>query len=127
MVAVALSACGFGMAIHILEADPAVNDSLALLLRNLGHEVLSHSDAASFFRGDPPSPQDSVILDLMLGDVSGVAVIKWLQRLREPPHIIAVSGEPRMVIDAQLRGMDVPHLLRKPLCEDLITAKLARH
>ena len=47
MVAVALGACGFGMAIHILEADPAVNDSLALLLRNLGHEVLSHQDAAS--------------------------------------------------------------------------------
>jgi len=115
------------MAIHILEGDPAVNDSLALLLRNLGHEVLSYPDAASFFRGDPPSPQDSVILDLMLADVSGVAVIKWLQHLREPPHIIAVSGQPRMAIEAQLRGMDVPHLLRKPLCEDLITAQLARH
>jgi|ERR1700730_11232106 FixJ family two-component response regulator len=115
------------MAIHILDGDPGVNDSLALLLRNLGHEVLSYPDATSFFRGDPPSAQDSVILDLMLSDVSGVAVLKWLQRLREPPHIVAVSGEPRKVIEAQLRGMDVPHLLRKPLREDLITAKLARH
>ena len=115
------------MAIHILEGDPGVNDSLALLLRNLGHEVVAYRNATSFFRGEPPSAQDSVILDLTLGDVSGVAVIKWLQRLREPPHIVAVSGQSRKVIEAQLRGMDVPHILRKPLSEDLITAKLARN
>jgi FixJ family two-component response regulator len=113
------------MAIHILEGDPGVSDSLALLLKNLGHHVVSHRDGISFFTQDPPSRDDTVIVDLALPRTGGIAVIKWLQRLREPPHIVAISAQPQRMIDAELRGMKV-HLVRKPLRADAILTHIER-
>lgn len=109
------------MTIHIVEDDPGVSDSLVLLLSNLGHRAVAYPDAETFFRQEPPSPGDTIIVDLLLPGISGEKVIRWLQRLDRPPQIIAISGQPQSAIDAQLRGMAMPRLLRKPLTEETIT------
>lgn len=113
------------MTIHILEGDSGVNDSLLVLLESLGHHVLSHRDGGAFFRCDPPAPQDTVIVDLALPVVSGVAVIKWLQRLADPPRIIVIAGAPQAAIEAQLRGLRIAPALRKPLRESDLVARLS--
>jgi FixJ family two-component response regulator len=114
------------MAIHILEGDAGVSDSLAILLKNMGHDVVEHRDGLSFFAHEPPGRHDSVIVDLALPATGGIAVIKWLQGLREPPHIVAISAQSQPAIDAELRGMQVPHLVRKPLRADAILKYLER-
>lgn len=112
------------MAVYILEDDPGVSDSLAVLLGSLGFEVVSHSDAERFFRGPPPGPSDIVFVDLMLPGIRGADVIRWLQKLREPPRIIVMSGQSQSVIDSELRGVDVKRVIRKPLSQTAITAHL---
>ena len=112
------------MTIHILEGDPGVNDSLVVLLESLGHRALSHRDGGAFFRCDPPAPEDTVIVDLALPGISGVAVIKWLQRLADPPRIIVIAGAPQAAIEAQLRGLPLAPVLRKPLRESDLVAQL---
>lgn len=109
------------MTIHIVEDDPGVSDSLVLLLRSLGHQAVAYADAETFFRQEPPSAADTIMIDLMLPGISGAKVIRWLQRLASPPRIIAISGQPQSAIEAQLRGMAMPRLLRKPLTEETIT------
>ncbi|GGE93504.1 hypothetical protein GCM10007285_21380 [Stappia taiwanensis] len=112
------------MTVHIVEDDPGVGDALALLLRQIGHEVAIHPDAESLFEDPPPATQDTVIVDLGLPGVSGVQVIRWLSRLKTPPKIIAISGQPRQVIEKML-GDDQPAiLLRKPLTEEAIVRHL---
>lgn len=113
------------MAIHIVEDDPGVSDSLLMLLRNMGHEASAYPDAEAFFRAEPPGARDTIIIDLLLPGISGARVIKWLQNLKDPPQIIAISGQPQAAIEAQLRGVRVPHLLRKPLTGDTISSFLA--
>ena len=113
-----------GVTIHIVEDDPGVSDSLVLLLRSLGHQAVAHPDAETFFRQEPPGAADTIIIDLMLPGISGAKVIRWLQRLASPPKIIAISGQPQSAIEAQLRGMSMPRLLRKPLTEENITHEL---
>lgn len=110
--------------IHIVEDDPGVSDALVLLLRSLGHHAVAYPDAETFFRHEPPGTGDVIIIDLVLPGISGVKVIRWLQRLANPPAIIAMSGQPQAAIDAQFRGMKMPRLLRKPLTEDVITHEL---
>lgn len=110
--------------IHIVEDDPGVSDSLVLLLRSLGHHAIAYPDAETFFRQEPPGAGDTIIIDLLLPGISGAKVIRWLQRLANPPTIIAISGQPQSAIEAQLRGMTMPRLLRKPLTEDVITQEL---
>jgi len=113
------------MTIYLVEDDSAVRDSLMVLLRNMGHQVATYPDGESFLQAVPPGRDDDVIVDLHLPGISGSDVIRRLQALDCPPRIIALSGEPQAAIKKQLRGMRVPHLLRKPLTADDIAACLA--
>jgi len=114
------------MAIHVLEDDPGVSDSLALLLGDMGFEVFCHHDAEHFFRNPPPASSDIVLVDLALPGITGAEVIRWLQRLKDPPRIVAMSGQSQAVIDAELRGIGITQVMRKPLNQAAIAAHLAR-
>jgi FixJ family two-component response regulator len=107
--------------VHILEDDPGVSDSLDMLLRGMGHRTVAHPDAESFFAADIPGPEDVVVVDLMLPGISGARVIRWLSRLKEPPRVVAISGQPRAAIEAQLRGLEHLPVLRKPLSPELVS------
>jgi FixJ family two-component response regulator len=113
------------VAVHVLEDDPGVSDALALLLDHLGFEVVCHADAEDLFRGEPPTGRDIVFVDLMLPGISGKDVIRWLQKLRDPPRIVAMSGQSQGTIDAELRGIGVTQVIRKPLTHTAITKQLA--
>jgi FixJ family two-component response regulator len=110
------------MTIHLLEDDPAVSDSLTLLLRQMGHQVVCYGDGESFLSAPPPAPEDTVIVDLLLPGISGAEVIDRLQG--SPLRIVALSGQSRIDIRKQLKGRRVAHLLRKPLTADAIAACL---
>jgi FixJ family two-component response regulator len=112
------------MTIHLLEDDPAVSDSLTLLLRHMGHRVLCYDNGEAFLSAPPPAPQDTVIVDLLLPGISGAEVIDRLQQCESPPRIVALSGQPRADIRKQLQGRRVAHLLRKPLTADAVAACL---
>lgn len=108
------------MTIHIVEDDPGVSDSLTLVLEQMGHEAQAHPDAESFFEHDPPGAQDTLIVDLGLPGISGVQVIRWVQRLACPPRVIAISGQSRTMIDRQIGDLVIPKVLRKPLSQEAL-------
>lgn len=112
------------MVVHIIEDDPGVSDSLALLLGALGHDPRVYPDAESFFECEPPQPQDTVIVDLGLPGVSGMQVIRWLTGLRVPPKVIAITGQPSRAIAEAVEGDTPPILLRKPLSEEALVTHL---
>ncbi|WP_407048369.1 response regulator [Methyloraptor flagellatus] len=112
-------------AVHVLEDDPGVSDSLRFLLQALGYEVRLHPDAESFFENPPPRPQDVVIVDLGLPGISGAQTIRWITSLREPPRVIAITGQSQKAIDDEMRDIVGPHhLLRKPLSGERLVAVL---
>jgi FixJ family two-component response regulator len=114
------------MAIHLLEDDAGVNESLALLFAYLDFDVIRHDSAESLFRSIPPGDDDVVFVDLKLPGVSGAEAIRWLQSLRHPPRIVVISGQSQVVIRSELAGMDVAGVLRKPLDQETILGELRR-
>ncbi len=104
------------MAIHILEDDPGVSDSLQTFLQGMGHDAFVYRDAETFFGQEPPASKDTIIVDLLLPGISGARVIRWLLTLKDPPTVIAISGQAQSVIDRQLSGLaGIAKILRKPL------------
>src|SRR5262249_29263010 len=89
---------GRTMSIHLLEDDAGVNESLALLLTHFNLHVIRHGSAESLFRAQPPSADDIVFVDLKLPGVSGAQTIRWLQSLKQPPHIVVISGQSQATI-----------------------------
>jgi FixJ family two-component response regulator len=108
------------VAVHILEDDPGVADSLVLFLRGMGHEAVAYPDAETFFEALPPLPDDLIIVDLLLPGVCGAGVIRWLQRMPRPPRVIAITGQPQFAIEKQTRGLENVPVLRKPLTRETI-------
>jgi len=115
---------GNPVTVHIIEDDPGVGDSLALLLGQIGHEVRVYPDAESFFEASPPTAHDTVIVDLGLPGLSGVQLIRWLNGLRIPPKVIAITGQPHRAIMEMLEGERPAILLRKPLNEEALVSHL---
>jgi|SRR5215468_1946064 len=113
------------MLIHIVEDDAAVCDSMSLLLSESGCDVLSHRDAESFLAAAPPGAEDIVFIDLVLPGLSGAAVVRWLQALKHPPHIVVMSGQSKRRIEMELNGLDRLQILRKPLTRDAVAAQIA--
>lgn len=110
------------MAVHILEDDPGVSDSLLTFLGGMGHHVIAYRDAESFFEAEPPLPTDIIIVDLLLPGISGARVIRWLQGMRQPPRVIAITGQPQSAIERQIRGLGDVEVLRKPLNSETIAS-----
>jgi FixJ family two-component response regulator len=114
------------MAIHVLEDDAGVNESLALLFAHFNFDVICHGNAESLFRGKPPGPDDIVFVDLKLPGVSGAEAIRWLQSLKGPPRVVVISGQSQAIIRSELAGLDVAGVLRKPLDQESIVGELRR-
>ena len=112
-------------AIHLLEDDSGVNESLAMLFEHFNFDVFCHRDAESLFRGAPPGGDDIVFVDLKLPGVSGAEAIRWLRSLKAPPRVIVISGQSQAIIRSDLAGMDVA-VLRKPLDQDTVLRELRR-
>jgi DNA-binding response OmpR family regulator len=110
------------VAIHIVEDDPGVSDSLQLTLKAMGLEAVAHPDAETFFEVATPSAADTIIVDLALPGLSGATIIRWLQLMQAPPRVIAITGQSQTRIDRELRGLHVGEVFRKPLSTELIAA-----
>ncbi|MCY1708222.1 response regulator [Pannonibacter sp. SL95] len=112
------------MTVHIIEDDYGVADALATLLGGVGHDAICYPDAESFFEAPPPLSQDVVIVDLGLPGLSGVQVVRWLEKLKTPPRIIVISGQSNTQIRNVISKLRPVVFLRKPLSEDLLVPHL---
>jgi len=110
--------------VHVVEDDAGVSDSLALILGNLGHKVISYPDAESLFKAGLPEGADAVIVDLSLPGIPGAQLVRWLLSLASPPRVVVITGQSQGFIDHQLRGLKPTWLVRKPLDVDAITRVL---
>src|SRR5215469_3329772 len=114
------------MAIHLLEDDAGVNESLALLFAHFNFDVIRHRNAESLFRAEPPCADDVVFVDLKLPGASGAEAIRWLQSLKEPPRIVVISGQSQAIIRWELADISVAGVLRKPLNQESVLRELRR-
>jgi FixJ family two-component response regulator len=114
------------MTIHLLEDDAGVNEALALLFSHFKFDVVRHGNAESLFDAAPPAASDIVFVDLNLPGASGADAIRWLQSLKHPPFIVVISGQSQATILAELAGMEVTAVLRKPLDQEVILGELYR-
>jgi len=81
----------------VVDDDPAMVESLAMLLENHGFCVLTAADgvrALEVFRKRSPSV---VVTDIMMPELDGIGVILQMRRERPDLKIIALSGGGRVV------------------------------
>ena len=107
---------GAGETILVVEDDEALREMTAYMLKKLGFSVLSAASgeqALDLFRRRH-AEVDLVLLDVVLGDVTGDEVMRNMQELSPEVKVLVTSGfrkedEPRQLLDAGALGF-----LKKP-------------
>jgi two-component system response regulator FixJ len=111
-----------GTTIHVIDDDPAVRDSLKLLLELHGHRVATFDSGESFLRdrtrGGAGRPH-CILLDLDMPGMNGLALLERLRGEAGTPPIIVISGRGK-AIRPRLEEAGAAGFLEKPFAEELL-------
>ena len=103
----------------VLDDERLVGQTIMRIAAAAGFQVRHAETATAFFALLDEHPADIVIVDLVLPDTDGVAVMERLAERPVRPHVIISSGVGSRVLDAarrvgSARGLQVLGVLPKP-------------
>ncbi|HLZ07234.1 MAG TPA: response regulator [Chloroflexota bacterium] len=108
-----------GCIILVVEDDPEIRTVLLEILEEENLTVIGARSGAEALAIVEQEAIDLIILDLVLPDVSGIAMIKEIRSRRSTTAILALSGSPAGLTMAQEQGVD--GFLAKPFdLDDLV-------
>src|ERR671935_2995643 len=107
----------------VVEDDPATCELIAELLMEEGYRVLQTGSGAVGLRLAKQYHPEAVVLDMMLGEVSGLDVLRELKQA-EPTRdirVVAISGSAKLLKEIEAQQADATFL--KPFAlADLLNA-----
>jgi signal transduction histidine kinase/ActR/RegA family two-component response regulator len=111
----------------VVDDDPNVGRSLALLLETLGYEVvLERSPVAALeLARTAEAPFDLVLTDLGMTELDGLALAQEIAELERPCPVVLVSGQETRASREAFRNGGVAALLAKPFMLNELEATLA--
>jgi DNA-binding response OmpR family regulator len=77
--------------ILVVEDEPSIAEVVALYLRRAGYRVLQASDGAAALQILDERAPDLVVLDLMLPQVDGLTIARWLRERGDTPIIMLTA------------------------------------
>jgi FixJ family two-component response regulator len=116
----------FGTSIALIDDDALLRDALARLLEMTGMTVEQYDSGEEFLAAADGSKVDCVVIDVQLGDISGIEVAHHLRETQGHYPIVFITGSIDPVFEQQADEIDGAAFLRKPFLRDtLIEAILA--
>jgi RNA polymerase sigma factor (sigma-70 family) len=103
--------------VYIIDDDEGVRESVADLLRSVGHEVQSFGSAQEFLDSSKEDVPACIVLDIRLPGPSGLEVQRRLTRSNIHLPIIFISGHGDISMSVQAIKSGAIEFLTKPLNE----------
>ena len=121
--------------ILVVEDDVMIGGLLAETLEDLGHVVCAvETNAANAVAAAARHHPDLMIVDVGLGEASGVAAVKEILRSGFVPHVFATGdalrdlslGPNAVLIQKPFRGPDIVHAIERALWRRSQSASVSR-
>ena len=103
--------------IHIIDDDPTVRDSLALLLNFMGYRTRAWPSGNQFLAEQPLKPKDIVLVDMIMPGEDGGAVIRTLRDKKLFNPVILMTGDNSPTLGDRSLS-EYSSLLHKPFSKD---------
>lgn len=112
--------------IRIVDDDPNIHDALAYVLENEGFIVRHYESAESFLINDRPEDPGCAILDVRMGEMSGIVLHDRMKKRgsKLPCIFLSVHGDVDMAVDAIEAGAVT--FLSKPVRTEKLLAAIER-
>jgi FixJ family two-component response regulator len=112
--------------IYLVDDDRRVLNALTRLLQSEGWLTMAYTSAGDFLEAHDPAVPGCLVLDLMMPEMSGLAVQAELQRLGQIRPVIFLSGRAEISACATAMKAGALDFLTKPVEAPLLCAAVAR-
>ena len=102
--------------IYVVEDDESIREIETIALKNSGHEVYAFENTSSFFQKISDILPDLLVLDVMLPDSDGNAIVKKLRSMSETEKLPIIMVTAKTAEIDLIRGLDngADDYLKKP-------------
>ena len=111
-------------AVHIIDDDQALRDSLAFLLRAAQLEVRSFDSAKTFLDALPDASLGCVITDIRMPDMSGIELLRRLKELKIGAPVIVITGHGDIALAVEAMKIGAADFFEKPFNDDQLVASV---
>jgi len=124
-----LTAMASSPAVHIIDDDDAVRESMAILLETHGFAVASYDSAEAFLRRHAQSATGCVVTDVQMAETNGLELLRTLKRVDPQLPVIVITARADPALSARAIAHGAVALIEKPFAAqaflDAIRAALA--
>jgi two-component system response regulator FixJ len=111
-------------AVHIVDDDEGLRESLAFLLRTANLEVRSFESAKAFLDKLPHAMPGCVITDVRMPDMSGIELLRRLKELKIGVPVIVITGHGDIALAVEAMKMGATDFFEKPFDDHLLVASV---
>jgi len=111
-------------AVHIIDDDKALRESLAFLLRSAQLEVRSFDSAKTFLDALPNASVGCVITDIRMPDMSGIDLLRRLKELKVGVPVIVITGHGDVALAVEAMKIGAADFFEQPFNDDQLVASV---
>jgi two-component system response regulator FixJ len=110
------------VAVHVIDDDEAVRQSLAFLLRANDIEVQTYESGMAFLGVAPDLKSGCVITDVRMPEISGIELLRRLQGLKIFLPVIVITGHGDVPLAVEAMKFGAADFLEKPFDDEILLA-----
>ena len=107
-------------AVHVIDDDEAVRQSLAFLLGTAGIEVRTYESAVAFLKAAPAAEVGCVVTDVRMPEVSGIELLRRLKELGLEVPVILITGHGDVPLAVEAMKIGAADFLEKPFDDEVL-------
>ena len=106
--------------IYIVEDDKSIREIETFALGNVGYEVKDFANAGEFYKALDARKPDLILLDIMLPDEDGLAIVKKLRKWEETRQLPIIMVTAKTTEIDKVKGLDMgaDDYMTKPVNQD---------
>src|SRR5881394_1952048 len=112
--------------IFIVDDDPAIRDSLDVLLTSQGHAVRSFDSAVAFLASDAPAHPGCVLADVRMPQMDGLELQEKLREQGSALPVILMTGHADVPLAVRAMKAGAIDFLEKPFDNALLMESVRR-
>ena len=111
--------------IYVVDDDPAVRDSLSILLEARGHTVWSFPSAREFLAATPSLRPGVLITDIRMPEMDGLELQRCLIERTLPFPLIVITGHGDVALAVRAMKAGALDFIEKPFAAEAILSSVA--
>jgi two-component system response regulator FixJ len=108
------------VAVHVIDDDEAVRQSLAFLLRANEIEVQTYESGTAFLGVAPGLKSGCVITDVRMPEISGIELLRRLKELKIFLPVIVITGHGDVPLAVEAMKFGAADFLEKPFDDEIL-------